>query len=130
MVDNIFKAIRECLIKRTPIDVAANLTLTVKDSGKTFYTTAADIVFSLPAVTAEMKGVWFRFINGALSTGTGLSISPSANDYVGGGGFTIVNDKDLINSGASDVVGDHAEIWCNGVDWIVVNTGGTWAKQA
>lgn len=108
---------------------AATQTLTAAQSG-TMFVGAVDAVFTLPAAAAGTKGVWYIFSNGSLSSGTGLSISPNASDNVRGAGLTAVDDKDLINSGASDVLGDSAMIVCDGADgWIITSLTGTWAKQ-
>jgi len=80
-----------------------------------------------------MKGVEYEFSCGALSGGTGLSISPAAADAIGGNGLTVVVDKDLINSGGTDRLGDYGKIICTGetgaTAWRIVSIIGTWAKQ-
>lgn len=109
---------------------AATQTLTAAQSGQKFVG-AADAVFTLPAAAAALRGVWYEFECGALSTGTGLSISPAAADHIRGAGLTSVDNKDLINSGASDRLGDMARIYCDGVDgWVIEALVGTWAKEA
>ena len=113
---------------------AASQTLTAAQSGEKFVG-AVDAVFTLPAAGgAGMAGVWYEFECGALSTGTGLSISPAAADAIGGNGLTVTVDKDLINSGASDRLGDSVRIYCTGVTgataWRIETIVGTWAKEA
>lgn len=109
---------------------AATQALTALQSGQKFVG-AVDAVFTLPAAAAGTKGVWYEFECGSLSTGTGLSISPAAADYIGGNGLAIVVDKDLINSGASDRLGDSVRIYCNGsTGWIIEAVIGTWAKES
>lgn len=109
---------------------AATQALTAAQSGQRFVG-AVDAVFTLPAAAAGTKGVWYEFECGALSTGTGLSISPAAADHIRGNGLTSVDDKDLINSGASDRLGDSVRLYCDGVDgWVIEAVVGTWAKEA
>src|SRR4051794_32240055 len=99
--------------RRTVNLAAATQTLTADQTGQKFVG-AVDAVFTLPAAGADTKGVWFDFECGALSAGTGLSISPNAADAIGGNGLGVVLDKDLINSGASDRLGDCVRMYCTG----------------
>ena len=109
---------------------AATQTLTLRQSGEKFVG-AVDAVFTLPAAAAATKGVYYEFETGALSTGTGLSISPNAADHIRGNGLTSTDNKDLINTGATDRLGDSVRIYCDGVDgWVIDAIIGTWAKEA
>lgn len=108
---------------------AATQALTADQSGQKFVG-AVDAVFTLPAIATALTGVWYEFECGALSAGTGLSISPAAADAIRGSGLTAVVNKDLINSGASDVLGDSVRIYCNGTAWVIDAIIGTWAKEA
>lgn len=109
---------------------AASQTLTALQSGQKFVG-VVDAVFALPAASAATKGVRYSFETGVLSAGTGLSISPSALDHIRGNGLTSVDNKDLINTGATDRLGDSVTIYCDGVDgWVIESIIGTWAKEA
>jgi hypothetical protein len=112
---------------------AATQTLTAAQSGQKFVG-AVDAVFTLPAAAAATKGVWYEFECGAVSSGTGLSISPAAADAIGGNGLAVTVDKDLINSGATDRLGDCVRIYCTGTTgataWRIEFIVGTWAKEA
>lgn len=118
---------------RTVNLAAATQTLTAAQSGQKFVG-AVDAVFTLPAAAAATLGVWYEFETGAVSSGTGLSISPVAADAVAGNGLTSVVNKDLINSGASDRLGDSVRMYCTGVSgtnaWVIDSIIGTWAKEA
>lgn len=115
---------------RTVNLAAATQTLTAAQSGEKFVG-AVDAVFTLPAAAAATKGVWFEFECGAVSAGIGLSISPAAADHIRGNGLTSTDDKDLINSGATDRLGDMVQIYCDGLDgWVIERIIGTWAKEA
>lgn len=112
---------------------AATQTLKASQSGEHFVA-AVDAVFTLPAASAATKGVEYEFSCGALSGGVGMSISPAAADAIGGNGLTVVVDKDLINSGATDRLGDYVKIVCTGVAgataWRIVSIIGTFAKES
>lgn len=119
---------------RIVINLAAGTqTLSPNQSGQHFIG-AVDAVFTLPLSDANTKGVTYTFVCGALSSGTGLSISPNAADAIYGNGLTATLDKDLINSGASDRLGDSVTIIGSGVAgataWRITNVVGTWAKEA
>lgn len=104
------------------------------DLGNAHIVGAVDAVFTLPSAALTPAGTWFEFECGALSAGTGLSVSPNAADAIGGNGLTVTLDKDLINTGATDRLGDMVRIICSGVAgataWRITNIIGTWAKEA
>jgi hypothetical protein len=105
-------------------------TLTADQSGERFVG-VVDAVFTLPDVALANDGVWYDFECGVPSSGTGLSVSPDASDFIRGNGLTATADKDLINSGASDRIGDMVRVQSNGVDgWMITAIIGTWAKQS
>lgn len=106
----------------------AAYTVTEADNGRTFVATAVDLVFTLPATK---NGLEYTFYTGLASTTTGLSISPAAADKINGLGITAADNKDLINTAATDAVGDCVTIRGDGVDgWYVVSIRGTWAREA
>jgi hypothetical protein len=108
---------------------AATQALTASQCGQRFVG-AVDAVFTLPLASSS-EGVWFEFECGAVSSGTGLSISPNAADYIRGNGLTATADKDLINTGATDRLGDSVRLASNGVDgWMIQTVIGTWAKES
>jgi hypothetical protein len=115
-------------------DGALTQNLTLAQSGQRFRC-AVDAVLTLPAAAgAGMAGVTYFIECGAVSAGTGLSISPAAADAIYGNGLTAVVNKDLINTGASDRLGDSVKIVCSGVTgvgaWVIAEVIGTWAKEA
>ena len=117
-------------LRRTVNLSAATQTLDATQSGQRFVG-AVDAIFTLPAATAGTKGVWYEFECGVPSSGVGVSISPAAGDSIRGNGLTAVVNKDLINSGATDRVGDAVRIYCDGVvGWVIAGIIGTWAKEA
>lgn len=105
-----------------------NRTMTPEESGAVVVCTAADLVISLPATEA---GLSYTVVSKVPSAGTGVSVSPVAADKFMGAGVTAADNKDLINSGASDVVGDCATFVGDGVDgYYVSSVVGTWAREA
>ena len=109
---------------------AATQTLTAAQSGQRFVG-LVDAVLTLPAAAAATKGVWYELETGAVSAGVGLSISPAAADHIRGAALTAVDNKDLINTAATDALADSARIYCDGVDgWVIENLQGIWAKEA
>ncbi len=116
-----------------PAAASATQALTASQSGLCLVC-AVDAVLTLPAVDADMKGVWYKAKVGTVSAGTGLSLSPAAADGIGGAGLTAVIDKDLINTGATDLITDYVTIQCTGKSgteaWKIVDVSGIWAKEA
>ena len=109
---------------------AANYTVPREESGTTYVATAANLVFSLPPTE---KGLQFTFVLAAsgLSAGTGMSVSPQATDKIMGNGFTSADNKDAINTGATDREGDLITVVGDGVDgWYIVDVVGTFAREA
>jgi len=102
----------------------ANYPVLASESGTVFIADAADLVFTLPATAAGLR---FTFENAAVSAGTGLSVSPAAADNINEG----VDNKDLINSGATDVLGDSVTVVGDGdKGWFTIGKIGTWAAEA
>lgn len=109
----------------------ANYTVTEKDHLKTFISGAADLVYTLPPANTRTAGLRVSFFTSTLSTTTGVSISPASVDKIQGKGITAADNKDLINTAATDAVGDIVTLECDGVDgWFIVNMLGTWAREA
>lgn len=111
--------------------LAAARTLTRADSGKVFLSGAVDIVVTLPPVDAGMVGVTYKFITVTLSASTGYSISPNASDRIQGKGITAADNKDIINTAATDAIGDMLEVVCDSTDgWTISGLLGTWSREA
>mgnify|MGYP006969418772 CR=1 FL=1 len=102
----------------------ADFTLTAQDSGKTFIITAADVVATLPATEAGLR---YEFVVETASATTGFSVSPAADDNINDG----TDNKDLINSAATDAKGDAVTVVGDGSrGWFTVAQIGTWAAEA
>lgn len=110
--------------------ITANYTVKASDSGNLLIVTTADLVLSLPAT---VKGYIFSVAvaAAALSVGTGLSLSPVALDQFIGNGFTPADNKDAINTGASDRAGDFIQVAGDGsLGYYITTVIGTWAREA
>jgi len=110
--------------------ISANYTVKASDSGNLLIITAADLVLSLPAT---VKGYIFSFALAAagLSSGTGMAVSPVALDQIIGNGFTPADNKDAINTGASDRAGDYLQVSADGnLGYYITGIIGTWAREA
>lgn len=107
---------------------ADDYTVTAADSGKTLVMNGDDKTFTLPAT---VDGLTYTFVVGATSTSVGLSVSPNADDQLIGNGFTALDDKDAINTQATERVGDAITVVGDGsAGWYITNVEGTWAREA
>jgi len=109
------------------VSYAVDTTLTQDESGKIIVSTGDDKTFTLPSTA---NGLVYTIVVGTTSTSTGLSISPAAADSIGGLGLTTTDDKDLINTQATERVGDSVTLVSVAAGWLAINASGTWAKEA
>jgi hypothetical protein len=109
-------------------DKAANYSVVVGDSGKTFTSKTDGVVFTLPAIAV---GYVFTFVNTATDGANTLTISPNANDGILYAG-SLTDNKDLINTKATSKVGDYVTIASlnSTAFWTVVSVQGIFAKEA
>lgn len=115
--------------KRTVETKTASYTLTAADSGKIFLADGSGtLTFTLPAT---VKGLEYTIAVKQLpGSGVGTSLSPNANDKITGNGFTPADDKDAINTAATDRLGDLITVVGDGVDgWYITQVIGTWARE-
>lgn len=111
-------------LSRKQQTIATNTTLTAQDSGKIIIADAVDLVVTLPPTE---PGLYYTFLVETPSTNTGLSISPNAADKINYG----TDDKDIINTAASDVIGDLITLVGDedGDGWLIIEKIGTWAAE-
>lgn len=106
----------------------ASFTVTEDDSGTLFIIDGTDVVVTLPPTA---PGINFAFIVRTLSTVTGFAVSPQAADQIAGKGITPADNKDIINTAATDAVGDLIAVVADATDgWWITNLLGTWAREA
>ena len=107
---------------------ATSVTLDADDSGKVIIITGDDQTVTLPATES---GLEYIIMVGGTSTSVGLSVAPNAADQIIGNGFTAADDKDAINTQATERVGDTIHLIGDGsAGWYIVNVHGTWAREA
>lgn len=112
---------------RRTILTGTNLVLTAADSGAVVICTAADVKVTLPSTAL---GLFFTIVTGVASGGTGVQVDPAAADQIIGAGFTPADNKDAINTGATDVVGDAITVVGDGAaGWYVTDVVGIWARE-
>jgi hypothetical protein len=104
--------------------------LTAAQSGQTFVG-VVDAAYTLPLASVG-NGVHFKIMCGALSVGTGLTITRAGSDTiesrVSATGAVLAGKTTITNSGATDVVGDMQWLISDGVSaWRCIGVIGTWA---
>ncbi len=110
---------------------ATPLTLAPRDSDVLVVANVADLVINLPKAQRDARGNRVEVVVLTLSTVTGCSLSPASVDKIQGTGITAADDKNIINTAATDSVGDTITLVCDGEDgWVITNLTGTWAREA
>lgn len=111
------------LYKRPIETITGDTTLAAADSGKIVVVNGDDKTVTLPATAL---GLFFTFVIQSVGGSAGFKISPVAADKINFG----TDNKGLINSTGTDVVGDSVTIVGDGVDgWIVTDMHGIWAAE-
>lgn len=112
----------------TPIaNITSSRPVTVAESGTVFFLKAVDLKMTLPSTAV---GLTYTFVVHTVSASTGAQIDPAALDAIMNAGDTSVDDKDLLNTPATDTEGDSVTIVGDGVDgWWVTAITGIWAKE-
>ena len=105
---------------------AANYSVVIGDSGKTFTCNTDGVTFTLPAV-ASNEGSTFTFVNTAADSASGMIITGAAGEYIIYKG--VVNQITLTNTKGTSKVGDFVTVSGNagGTAWTVMNIQGVWA---
>jgi hypothetical protein len=106
----------------------ANYTVIITtDSGKTFTSEHAGMVYTLPAIAV---GNTFTFVNNAVDGAVTLAISPNASDGITYAGTAVIN-KDLINTKVTSKRGDSVTLasLAGTTAWQVTSARGVWAKE-
>lgn len=115
----------------TYLNLTANKTLTYHDQA-TMVTTnpsAADLVITLPTSNRDARGMEITIMNIGTSNATGLTVAIGTGDTLYGTGITAAAGKGLINTHATEAVGDCITVVAGGAnDWYLVSKIGTWAR--
>jgi len=110
-----------------PTSIYATTTLTIFDSGTTYYLSASGTTITLPAVGTE--GLNFKFvINGAADTGNFIIDSAEGDNIEGtlivAGAVVDCDAEDQINFVVDgENIGDYFEIRSDGTQWLLGNSG-------
>ena len=106
-------------------------TFDAEDTGKLFVVDADGDgdALTLPAIATGLDGIAIMAI-GAFGT-TALTISPAAADMILGPDITGADDKDLINTKATQRRGDYVVLIAGDADgYMVIQKRGVWAREA
>lgn len=112
------------------IPSTAAYTVKPSEDGVTLHATAlTSNVFTLPAVATVGIGFLVTVVTKVLPTsGAGTTITPAAADKFQGNGFNAKTDgQTLVNSAASDAIGDLVQLQSDADGWFVIGKVGTWA---
>jgi hypothetical protein len=105
----------------------ATYTLTAQDDGLTLIANnaAATVVVTLPDASVAGIGAKYTVVTGALpGAGAGTTVTPASGDNIN----AKAADATLVNSAASDAVGDSVTLVSDGATtWFTVAKIGTWA---
>lgn len=122
-------------------NIDTSKTLALADNGVVQNIVADAITITLPA-TAAAGLFYFKIRNGgapksSAPAGTGddgsvlVTVAPNASDKISGLNFTPADNKAALNTKATAKVGDFITLLSDGVDgWTVIESRGTWARQA
>lgn len=125
--------------RRQSVNVTTNKVLTLADQGIVQNVQADGIVITLPATSA---GAVFTIRNGGVPVtngpaGTGsnksvlVAVSPNSADKIQGNGLTAADNKDLLNTKATSLVGDEVTLVGDGVDgYNIQEIVGIWSREA
>ena len=106
--------------------ISSNKTLNAQDTGKWMLCDTDGVVFTLPSTAA---GISYNIVNIAEDGAAKLSVSPAAADKIQGPDIAGVDDKDLINTKATQLQGDFVKLVGGADGWFVVDIGGVWAAE-
>lgn len=117
--------------RRVFVATTTPLTLAPRDSDVLVIASVADLVINLPKAQRDTRGNRVEVCVLTLSSSVGCSLNPASVDKIQGTGITAADNKDIINTAATDAVGDTLTVVCDGENgWVITNLIGTWARQA
>lgn len=116
--------------------ITANFTVNPRNLDQTIISdSAADLVVTLPPSNHASKGMRVTCVQRSLSAGTGFAVDPQDADKILGQTIAGVSidpgaGKKLINTGATDVLGDRVTLQADGNGkWYVTGLQGIWAGE-
>jgi hypothetical protein len=112
--------------------ITTDTTVTQSKSGIVILCGTDSCEVALPAMSdGTLQGATYTVINIGTDDATEITISPGTADKIMGADIAGVDNKDLINTGATSKMGDMVTVQCDGTDgWFVTKMVGVWAAQA
>ena len=108
-----------------------DVTLSDRDADHLVIINTTDDTVTLPPASARRAGITVTVVVAAVSVTTGASINPYAGDIIRGKDITALADKNIINSAATDAVGDMIRLVSDGaLGWWITDLRGTWVREA
>jgi predicted RecA/RadA family phage recombinase len=105
-----------------------NYTVDAQDTGKVLCLATDAKTFTLPATAAGLDVI---LVNLASNGGALMSVSPNASDKIMGPDVAGVDDKDYLNTKATQVRWDYLHLLADGnAGWYVKGQRGTWAQES
>jgi len=107
--------------------VADDKTLDAQDTAKVLFVTVDAKTITLHAVA----GFKARVVNAGAYGTIAVTVSPNANDGLGGPDLTATDNKDIANTKTTAQRGDFIDVeYGDATGWIVSKLAGVWAKEA
>ncbi len=104
-------------------------TFDAEDCGKLFWCTGDGTALTLPAIAAGLSGL--AIVSGGAFGSQATTIDPNASDMILGPDITGADNKDLINTKATQRRGDYVVLIAGDADgYMVTEMRGIWAREA
>jgi len=104
-------------------------TFDAEDCGKLFWCTGDATALTLPAIAAGLSGL--AIVSGGAFGTQATTIDPAAADMILGPDITGADNKDLINTKATQRRGDYVVLIAGDADgYMVIQKRGVWAREA
>lgn len=104
-------------------------TFDAEDCGKLFWCTGDATALTLPAIAAGLSGL--AIVSGGAFGSQATTIDPNASDMILGPDITGADNKDLVNTKATQRRGDYVVLIAGDADgYMVTEMRGIWAREA
>lgn len=116
--------------------IDASISISDRKDHTLIITDADDVVITLPKADHSTLGQLVSVVQQNVSAGTGIAVKPQATDVIRGqtiAGVALAGaaGKKLINTGATDVLGDRVTLCSDGDGtWYIIGLQGIWAAEA
>lgn len=114
---------------RTREALTSTKTFDAEDCGKLFWCTGDATALTLPAIAAGLSGL--AIVSGGAFGSQATTIDPNASDMILGPDITGADNKDLVNTKATQRRGDYVVLIAGDADgYMVTEMRGIWAREA